>query len=118
MSLKIGFAAEQQARNYLVAQGLQWIESNYRCRWGEIDLIMRENNYLVFVEVRARASNSFGGALASVSYSKQQKLIKAATTYMLLKNILDKQPVRFDVLGFEGPESQIQWIKNAFDLSF
>lgn len=114
MSLKRGFAAEQQARNYLVAQGLQWLESNYRCRWGEIDLIMREKSCLVFVEVRARGSSRYGGALASVGYAKQQKLIKAATTYLLAKNIMDKQPVRFDVLGFEGPELQIEWVRNAF----
>ena len=61
MSQKTGFAAEQQACTYLRKQGLRWIESNYHCRWGEIDLIMWEANYLVFVEVRARASSSFGG---------------------------------------------------------
>lgn len=118
MSLKLGFRAEQQARSYLRAQGLQWIESNYRCRWGEIDLIMQDKEYLVFVEVRARASSSFGGAVASVTYSKQQKLIKTATTYLVAKQILGKQPVRFDVLGLEGTNLQINWIKNAFGLDF
>jgi len=118
MSLKTGFAAEQRARDFLRAQGLQWVESNYRCRWGEIDLIMREKNCLVFVEVRARASGAFGGAAASVTYNKQQKLIKTATIYLLSKKLHDKQPIRFDVLGFEGKESEIQWIKNAFGLDF
>ncbi len=118
MSVVTGLAAEQQARTYLIAQGLQWIESNYRCRWGEIDLIMRENNYLVFVEVRARASRSHGGAAASVTFSKQQKLIKTATNYLLSKKIYDKQPTRFDVLGLEGKDMEVDWIKNAFGLNF
>lgn len=118
MSLKTGFAAEQQARAYLIAQGLHWIESNYRCRWGEIDLIMQEQNYLVFVEVRARRSRNFGGALASVDYVKQQKLTRAATHYLAINKRYDKQPVRFDVLGMEGKELQIEWIKNAFEMDF
>ncbi|MBA3536737.1 MAG: YraN family protein [Tatlockia sp.] len=118
MSLKTGLAAELQARTYLIAQGLQWIESNYRCRWGEIDLIMRESNCLVFVEVRARASSSFGGAAASVNYSKQRKLIKTAYNYLLSKNIHDKQPARFDVLAFEGSGLEVEWVKNAFGLDF
>lgn len=118
MSLKIGFTAERQACSYLRAQGLRWIESNYRCRWGEIDLIMQDKEYLVFVEVRARASSCFGGAVASVTYAKQQKLIKTATTYLISKQILDKQPIRFDVFGLEGTDLQINWIKNAFGLDF
>ncbi|MBA2652933.1 MAG: YraN family protein [Tatlockia sp.] len=118
MSLTTGFAREKQARAYLVSQGLQWIESNYRCRFGEIDLIMRDKNYLVFVEVRARVSSSYGGALASVTYFKQRKLIKTATSYLLSKNLHDKQLTRFDVLGFEGPKADLSWIKNAFGLDF
>lgn len=116
MSLKAGLAAEELARNYLLTQGLQWIESNYRCRWGEIDLIMQEKNYLVFVEVKARASSAFGGAVASVSYAKQRKLIKTATYYLLAKKLHEKQPMRFDVLGFES--QKIEWIQNAFGLDF
>lgn len=118
VSQKTGFAAEQQACAYLLKQGLHWVESNYSCRWGEIDLIMRENNYLVFVEVRVRASRSFGGAAASVNDNKQRKLIKTATHYLVTKKIYDKQPVRFDVLGFEGKESEIVWIRNAFGQDF
>ena len=70
MSQTIGFQRERQARDYLVAQGLEWVSSNYRCRLGEIDLIMRDKAHLVFVEVRARSSTAFGGAAASVSYNK------------------------------------------------
>lgn len=118
MSLKEGFAAEQQARTYLLAQGLQWIESNYRCRWGEIDLIMREASALIFVEVRARASLAFGGAAASVTYQKQQKLIKTALHYLSSKKLHDKQAVRFDVLALQGKEPEFEWIKNAFGSNF
>ena len=114
MSQKIGFLAEQHARDYLTSQGLQWIESNYLCRMGEIDLIMRDSDYMVFVEVRARASNSFGGAVASVTRSKQQKLIKTASLYLLVNKLYDKQPIRFDVLSIEGVPPSISWIKNAF----
>lgn len=118
MSQRTGFKAEQRACAFLLTQGLQWVESNYRCRWGEIDLIMREGNDLVFVEVRARTSVSFGGAVASVTYGKQQKLIKTAIHYLWSKKMHDKQPVRFDILGLEGTEPQIEWIKNAFGLDF
>jgi putative endonuclease len=116
MSQKIGSAAEKRACAYLLSQGLQWIESNYHCRWGEIDLIMREKDFLVFIEVRARTSAAFGGALASVTYHKQQKLIQTATHYLLEKKLYNNQPARFDILAFEGVASRIDWIKNAFEL--
>jgi putative endonuclease len=118
MSQKIGIVGEKQACAYLLSQGLQWIESNYRCRWGEIDLIMHERDYLVFIEVRARTSAAFGGALASVTYSKQRKLIQTATHYLLARGLYNKQPTRFDILAFEGVASRIDWIKNAFELRF
>ena len=116
MSQKIGLAAELKAKAHLITQGLVWIESNYRCRWGEIDLIMRDKNYLVFIEVRARQSSLFGGASASVTYHKQQKLIKTASFYSVAKKIVDKYPMRFDVLSMDGSGLQIEWLKNAFEL--
>jgi putative endonuclease len=116
MSQKTGAVAEERGRAFLLSQGLQWVESNYHCRWGEIDLVMLDKNYLVFVEVRARTSASFGGAAASVSYRKQQKLIRTAAHYLLVKKQYNKQPVRFDILAFEGAALGIDWIKNAFEL--
>lgn len=118
MSQQIGFAAEEQARNYLRAQGLTWLESNYRCRLGEIDLIMRDKEYLVFVEVRARASSAYGSGVQSVTPSKRQKLLRTATLYLQTKKLYDKQPSRFDVLSLDGAPSQITWIKNAFGVDF
>ena len=114
MSLIIGLAAEDTAREHLITQGLKWVESNYRCRLGEIDLIMRDKEYLVFVEVRSRASASHGGAIHSINYSKQQKLLKTASLYLLVNKLHDKVPVRFDVVCIEGKPPQLNWIKNAF----
>lgn len=114
MSLVSGFAAEATARDYLIAQGMKWIESNYRCRLGEIDLIMRDKDYLVFVEVRSRASNVYGGAVESITYGKQQKLLKTASLYLLTHKLQDKVASRFDVISIEGKPPQLTWIKNAF----
>lgn len=114
MSIKQGTQAEHLARDYLITQGLQWVESNYRCVMGEIDLIMRDGAWLVFVEVRARSSLLFGGAMASVTRSKQQKLLKTAARYLQAKSLYDKQATRFDVLCMDGPKAQMTWIKNAF----
>ncbi len=118
MSRKMGALAEQQACDYLVAQGLRWVVSNYSCRLGEIDLIMRDGDYLVFVEVRARASNAFGGALASITQSKRKKFIKTAALYLSVNKLHDKQPIRFDVVSMEGAPLSISWIKNAFGADF
>ncbi len=118
MSQTIGFAAEEQARTYLSAQGLIWVESNYFCRLGEIDLIMCDKDHLVFIEVRARSSNAYGGAIQSITQSKRQKLLKTATLYLQTKKLYDKQPCRFDVLSLDGVPQQITWIKNAFGADF
>ncbi|MCX7116850.1 MAG: YraN family protein [Legionellales bacterium] len=116
MSQQMGFLAEKEALHYLLSQGLTWIESNYHCRMGEIDLIMWHGETLVFVEVKARASRVYGGAVASVTYAKQQKLIKTASLYLLHKKSYDKHPVRFDVIGMEGVPARVHWIQNAFGL--
>jgi putative endonuclease len=105
-----GAQAEQAAAAYLVKRGLQLVEKNYRCRFGEIDLIMRAGVTLVFVEVRSRSSRAFGGAAASIDARKQRKLIAAAQHY--LAQLGKPPPCRFDALLFEG--SEIEWISNAF----
>lgn len=118
MSQQMGFAAEEHARNYLCERGLIWLESNYRCRLGEIDLIMRDKAYLVFVEVRARASCAYGGAVQSVTHGKRQKLLRTATLYLQTKKLYDKHPTRFDVLSLDGVPPQMSWIQNAFGVDF
>jgi len=112
----IGQQFERQACGYLQQQGLKLKEKNVLFRSGEIDLIMLDGKQLVFVEVRYRKHQSFGGAAASVNYHKQQKLIKAAQLY-LLKHFDNQPPAcRFDVIAMQdSPQGlEIEWIKNAF----
>jgi putative endonuclease len=110
--LQHGEAAEQQAVDYLSLRGLKVVSRNFRCKVGEIDLIMREKDSLVFVEVRYRQMDDYGSALESITPSKQRKLLAAANLY-LQKNRID-QPCRFDVIAISGsPNNRINWIKNA-----
>ena len=108
-----GEKSELLACQYLVNQGLQTIDKNFRCKVGELDLIMRDNHTLVIVEVRFRKSNKFGGALESITKKKQSRII-AATEYYLLINRLNTL-IRFDVISMSD-ETDINWIKNAFQL--
>ncbi len=95
------------------AQGLQPVTRNYRCRGGEIDLIMRQGETLVFVEVRYRADTRHGGAAGSVTRSKQRKIVLAAQHYFKQHAINEaNQACRFDVIAFEC--DQPDWIQNAF----
>lgn len=113
-----GLQAEQIAETFLRKQGLKHIASNYHCRYGEIDLIMQDKKTLVFCEVRLRTSEQFGGAAASVTYQKQQKLIKTAQHYLQSNNC--SSACRFDVvllnkaaLTAQNAEN-ITWIADAF----
>lgn len=109
-----GQAAEEQARHYLCQQGLSFLDQNFRCKVGEIDLIMQDQQTLVFVEVRARASNRFGGALASVDFKKLAKLQKASQWYLQLhrgRSAGNWPACRIDVVAVNG--SQLQWVKNV-----
>jgi len=112
--LNAGKRAEDCVLAYLQAQGLALVERNYQCRGGEIDLIMKDGGTLVFVEVRFRASERFGGALASVGVRKQAKIIQAAAHYMAAKRV--DRPARFDVAAVSPDQGRlaIQWIKGAF----
>ena len=104
---------EQQARSFLEQQGLLFVSANYRCRQGEIDLIMREHQTLVFVEVRYRASRDYGGALASVTPAKQQKIRHTARYFLLNQQINEAhQACRFDIVSYD--DGQRSWLKNAF----
>jgi putative endonuclease len=90
------------------------ITKNYRARYGEIDLILKDKATIVFAEVRSRNSMVFGGAAASVTYTKQQKIIKTAMHYLLTHKLHNKMPMRFDVIAFEGKTEELHWIKHAF----
>jgi len=107
-----GVKSELQALSYLQAQGLKLLCQNYNCRLGEIDLIMSDQDCLVFVEVRYRKNNDFGGALASISKSKQNKIIKTAKHYLAQ---LDEEPYcRFDVIAMDKSHEKPLWIQDAF----
>lgn len=107
----IGSQAEEDALQFLLLNGLNLLERNYRCRFGEIDLIMLDGSELVFVEVRKRKNMDFGGAAQSVSYVKQSRLIKTAKHFLMKYR---KAPAcRFDVIAMEG--DKCQWLKNAIE---
>lgn len=107
----VGEAAEDRALQYLQQQGLSLVERNFRCKGGEIDLVMQERNTLVFVEVRKRADNRYGGAAASVTARKQARLIIAA--HIFLQRYRMPPPCRFDVMAMDG--EAMNWLKNAID---
>ncbi len=112
-----GLEAQHLAQAHLEAAGLHLAQANANFKVGEIDLVMWEANTLVFVEVRARASSAFGGALASITPAKQAKLRRAAQTYLLKVYGSRAWPsCRFDVVALQGggPQPELQWIKGAF----
>ena len=115
-----GEAGEARALAHLLGQGLTLVQRNYRvargphARGGEVDLIMRERDgTLVFVEVRARRSASFGVAAASVSTTKQRSLVLAAQYFV--SRLATMPPCRFDVIAIDG--DRIEWLRGAFDAS-
>ena len=114
-----GRAAEALAAVYLMMKGLRFVARNYRCRAGEIDLIMRSRrpDLLIIVEVRYRRHSRFGGAVASVTSAKQKRILRAAALFLRQDPRFAAIPLRFDVLGIEGAlwRPQIRWIRNAFE---
>ncbi|MGO4155618.1 YraN family protein [Cupriavidus sp. YAF13] len=110
-----GARAESRALDYLERQGLALVVRNYRCKGGEIDLIMRAaDGTLVFVEVRQRASRAFGGAAASVTPAKQRRILLAAAHYLAAQAGQGLEPrCRLDVVALEP--GRLEWIRDAFD---
>jgi putative endonuclease len=107
-----GERAERIAAGYLQRKGLALIETNYRCRWGEIDLVLRDRDTIVFIEVKLRRTTSFGGAAYSVTPRKQGRIIAAARHYLAGKK---EMPCRFDVVLLERLDPpRIEWIRDAF----
>lgn len=116
-TLLIGKKAEQKAFYFLRRHGLKPITRNYRCRTGEIDLIMRDHQAIVFVEVRLRKQALYGHSVETVGYQKQQRLIRAAE-YFLLQHLQYRHlNSRFDVIGLDE-KGKITWIKNAFTVQY
>ena len=112
---------ERVARDYLIQQGLVLVEENFHCRFGEVDLIMSDNETLVFVEVKYRKGQQYGGAISTISKSKQQKIAKTASIYLQQQQLNEyNTPYRFDVVAIDNQangksQSHINWLTNAFN---
>jgi putative endonuclease len=111
--MKPGAQAEQVAAQFLQRHGLKLVDTNYRCRFGEIDLILRDGETLVLAEVRQRSRSDFGGAAASIDSRKQQRLILTAQHY--LASLPSIPTCRFDALLLDG-SGNVEWIRNAFEV--
>ena len=109
-----GRQAETLAWEYLQSRGLRLLQRNYRSRRGEIDLVLQDQDSLVFVEVRYRREARFGSAAESVDRRKQSKLIACAQHYMQAYPGMARQPCRFDVVSVDGSGDSIEWIRDAF----
>jgi putative endonuclease len=109
----VGLAGENAAERLLARHGLEIVARNYRTRLGEIDLIAREGATLVFVEVRSRASDRFGGAIESITAAKRRRIVAAARHF--LSTLTREPPCRFDVVTLEAGEPA--WLRGAFDVS-
>jgi putative endonuclease len=107
-----GAFAEDAAAQFLAGRGLRLLERNYRCRFGEIDLVLSDGRTLVFVEVRYRGNRSFGGAAESITPTKRAKLLRAARHYMAAHRSFPA--CRFDAVLLNGDTREVEWIVNAF----
>lgn len=121
-AVSIGNIGEEAAVQAIKKRGYKIIARNYRTKMGEIDIIAKDGEYTVFVEVRLRKSNNFGSPADTIDRRKQQKIIKAAQLYAVKNNIYDA-PMRFDAVlinadtdGKKLVNTEIEIIKNAFQL--
>ncbi len=109
---EIGGRYEKLAAAFLQKRGYEILAANYRCRQGEVDLICRQENCLVFVEVKYRATDRFGAPALAVDAKKQARIRKAAAHYMYSQGIEPDTPCRFDVVSILG--ERVEVIENAF----
>ena len=117
LRLQQGEAAELLAANYLQVRGVKVLARNLRCKAGELDLVCLDDGVLAIVEVRQRQAQQFGGALASVTWSKQRKIVRAARYFLQRESSWRDLPLRFDVVaveGLPGGAHRIEWAKDAF----
>lgn len=106
-----GESAEEQAHKFLINKGLTPVCRNYRCKQGELDLIMTDHQTLVIIEVRFRKTDQYGRAAETVTRAKQSRII--AATHIYLSSHKADRPVRFDVIAISG-NGNVEWIQNAF----
>lgn len=114
----LGEDYEERAARWLEERGVQLLARNFSGKTGEIDLIARDGEHLVFVEVRARSNRAFSSAAASVDRRKQQRIVRTAQLFLQRHPALAQLPCRFDVIAFEPRQSgnrlEIHWIPGAF----
>lgn len=117
MSRASGGQWERVAERWLCQRGARLLKRNFNCRGGEIDLIITDGEDLAFVEVKYRASSTYGDGAEHVTYTKQRRIERAARVYLQYHVHAPNQVCRFDVvsIGEDAGGVQIQWIKNAFD---
>ena len=116
--LNAGREAEAYALRHLQQHGLQLIAQNWLCKRGELDLVMLDGDTVVFVEVRYRRHSAWGGAVESVDFRKQQKLVLAAQLFLQKESRWSDSACRFDVVAIEGAADcgvPLNWIKHAFE---
>ena len=111
---KVGTQFEQLAAQYLEKQGYRILETNFRCRQGEIDLIAQEGEYLVFCEVKYRSDGMSGDPLEAVDRRKQGKILRTAKYYLFENGLSEDTPCRFDVIGMA--DGHIRLLRNAFEV--
>lgn len=109
----LGTRIEAEAKSFLINLGYQIIECNFRCKSGEIDIIAKEDNYLVFIEVKFRFSTKNGLPAEAVDFRKMKRIINTAKYYMLIHGYSEFTPCRFDVIV--KLDTKMELIKNAFD---
>lgn len=109
---RLGSGYEQKAAEYLCENGYSILECNFRSRGGEIDIVAKDGEYICFVEVKYRTTNTYGNPLEAVDYWKQQQIRKMAMVYMMRHGLNEWTPCRFDVIAFEG--EKLTHIENAF----
>ena len=111
-----GHLSEQFARHWLSRQGLKLLTNNYRCKLGELDLVMLEKQCLVIVEVQYRKSDAYGGALESISREKRRRISRATTDFLKHRPQYRHRPLRFDALTLTKPFSalKVTWRRRAF----
>ena len=113
---QMGNTSEEIALEYLIAKGYRLIQRNFRCKTGEIDLIVQKDDSLVFAEVRSRTGTAYGEPSESVNRKKQNKIRKTARYYLYCNPSFEKYYCRFDVLSivWQEGEAKVEWIPDAF----
>ncbi len=110
---KLGAKIEQMVKEYITQNGFYVLEMNYRCKQGEIDIIAKDGDYYVFIEVKYRSNTQFGTPQEAVGIAKQKRICKAAQYYMYAHHLDAFTPIRFDVVAVLGQE--ITYFSNAFE---